>query len=109
MSKQLLYNAMNEYYKSRAGSASDALFKSTGTIAGLATVYFNEQRKKAQKKYAQFDVSEVPTATALWNAPSQQLWVNELTSMNNEMNRLMKRPDKNAAQIMQLWKQYENL
>ena len=109
MSKQLLYNAMNEYYKSRAGSASDALFKSVGTVTGLATVYFNEQRKKAQKKYAQFDVSEVPTATALWNSPSRQLWVNELTGMNNEMNKLMKRPDKNAAQIMDLWKHYENL
>ena len=109
MSKQLLYNAMNEYYKSRAGSASDALFKSVGTVTGLATVYFNEQRKKAQKKYAQFDVSQVPTATALWNGSSQQLWVDELTGMNNEMNRLMKKPDKNAAKIMQLYKQYENV
>ena len=109
MSKQILYNAMDNYYKARAGSASDALFKSVGTIAGLATVYFNEQRKKAQKKFEQFDVSEIPTATALWNAPSQKLWVNELTSMNNEMNRLMKRPNKNAAEIMQVWKKYENL
>ena len=51
-----LYEAMSSYYKARAGSASGVAFEAAGQIAGLASAYFIETRKRANEKLKEFDV-----------------------------------------------------
>ena len=109
MANKALIDAMGEYYKARAGDATKAVAEGIAGIATVAGLYFGHQRKKANERLKDFDVSQIPAALQLWSPSATKFWSGELDIMNKEMNRLKRRPKKNITEIMQLDKEYERI
>ena len=95
-----LYKAMSDYYQARAGSASGMAFEAAGQIAGLASAYFVETRKRANEKLKEFDVTATPKSLSLWNSSGMDYYSNKLDVLNDRMNKARKNPKKNKTEIM---------
>lgn len=102
-----LYKAMSDYYQARAGSASGMAFEAAGQIAGLASAYFVETRKRANEKLKEFDVTATPKSLSLWNSSGMDYYSNKLDVLNDRMNKARKNPKKNKTEIMNIYKEYE--
>jgi len=104
-----LYEAMSSYYKARAGSASGVAFEAAGKIAGLAAGYFIETRKRANEKLKEFDVTATPKSLSLWNSSGMDYYSNKLDVLNDRMNKARRNPKKNKTEIMNIYKEYEQV